>query len=103
MDGVNGQTGSRRRAGVASVLIGVIVTAVAGAGCAGETRPERTKEQMLQTREKSDADLKATTRALVGRLFERTQKQYEDYKAGRRPDPPVIDFLIISGGGDWGA
>ncbi|HSZ57688.1 MAG TPA: patatin-like phospholipase family protein [Tepidisphaeraceae bacterium] len=36
-------------------------------------------------------------------LLHRTKGQYDEYRAGKRPDPPVVDILIISGGGDWGA
>jgi patatin-like phospholipase len=27
----------------------------------------------------------------------------DEYEAGRRPEPPVLDYLILSGGGDYGA
>src|SRR5207244_207960 len=37
------------------------------------------------------------------RLIERTKAEYDRYTAVGRKEPPVIDILIISGGGDWGA
>jgi len=33
----------------------------------------------------------------------RVKAQYDAYQAGRLSTPPVIDILIVSGGGDWGA
>jgi Patatin-like phospholipase len=36
-------------------------------------------------------------------LIQRTKAELDDYRAGREPEPPVIDYLIISGGGDFGA
>ena len=40
---------------------------------------------------------------MLGRLLERTKAEYDRYTAGGQKEPPVIDILIISGGGDWGA
>jgi predicted acylesterase/phospholipase RssA len=40
---------------------------------------------------------------VLGRLVERAKAEYDQYTAGRRKEPPVIDILVISGGGDWGA
>jgi hypothetical protein len=37
------------------------------------------------------------------RLLERTKAEYDRYTAGAQKQPPVLDFLIVSGGGDWGA
>ena len=42
-------------------------------------------------------------RKILGQLLERTKAEYDRYTAGGRKEPPVIDILIISGGGDWGA
>jgi predicted acylesterase/phospholipase RssA len=37
------------------------------------------------------------------RLLERAKTKYDEYTAGDRKEPPVINVLVISGGGDWGA
>jgi len=36
-------------------------------------------------------------------LLERTKTEYDRRAAGGQKEPSVIDILIISGGGDWGA
>ena len=41
-------------------------------------------------------------RRLFARLLERTKAEYDRRAAAGQP-PPVIDILIVSGGGDWGA
>src|ERR1700750_1846627 len=35
--------------------------------------------------------------------MQRTKARYNHNANHKRPDPPVVDILIISGGGDWGA
>ena len=40
---------------------------------------------------------------MIGRVVTRVKAQYDEYQAGRLSTPPVIDILIVSGGGDWGA
>ena len=40
---------------------------------------------------------------MLGQSLERAKAEYDRYTAGGRKEPPVIDILIISGGGDWGA
>ncbi|HEY2589560.1 MAG TPA: patatin-like phospholipase family protein [Tepidisphaeraceae bacterium] len=82
--------------GVAAVLIGV------GIGCT-QSRPTQSQAQLLATRNTLDEQLRSDTRAVTAQLIRRAKGQYDEYKAGKRPAPPVIDVLIISGGGDWGA
>ena len=40
---------------------------------------------------------------MLGQSLERAKAEYHRYTAGGRKEPPVIDILIISGGGDSGA
>ena len=40
---------------------------------------------------------------MLVRLLERTKAEYDRYTAGAQKEPPVLDVLIVSGGGDWGA
>ena len=42
-------------------------------------------------------------RRVLARLLERTKAEYDRYTAGARKEPPALDVLIVSGGGDWGA
>lgn len=37
------------------------------------------------------------------KLIERLKGKYDRYTTGEKHEPPVLDVLIISGGGDWGA
>ena len=87
----------------ASAAIPLLVLAVTGSGCGGETRPAQTEQHLLAVRTASDAQVVADTHKLMDALLHRTKGQYDEYRAGKRPDPPVVDILIISGGGDWGA
>ena len=82
---------------------GLLVAALALAGCAAGTRPPQTQEQLLQRRAAVDQRLVADGRAMFQQLLVRVKAEYDAYSAGRTPEPPQIDILIISGGGDWGA
>jgi hypothetical protein len=72
-------------------------------GCMYQSRPAVAEPQLLARRAAADAELKASTRGLVDTVLTRAKAEYDDFKAGRTPAAPVIDVLIISGGGDWGA
>ena len=82
---------------------GLLIAALTLAGCAAGTRPPQTQEQLLQRRAAVDQRLVTDSRAMFQHLLGRVKAEYEAYNAGRVPAPPTIDFLIISGGGDWGA
>jgi hypothetical protein len=89
----------RRRQVAVTVLAGLVV-----GGCSPAlTRPPVTQPELLALRTTSDEQAVATSRRVLARLLERTKAEYDRYTAGGRPAPPVIDILIISGGGDWGA
>ena len=81
----------------------LLVAAIALAGCAAGTRPPQTQEQLLQLREAVDQRLVTDGREMFQQLLARVKGGYDEYNAGRATAPPVIDILIISGGGDWGA
>ena len=40
---------------------------------------------------------------MLGRLVKRIKAKYDHYAADGRKEPPAVDILVISGGGDWGA
>lgn len=84
---------------VAAALAG----AVALGACAGQTRPPQTPARLVELRAQSDAQFRADSRDMIGRLLVRTKSQSDQFASGQRPNPPVVDILIISGGGDWGA
>jgi predicted acylesterase/phospholipase RssA len=83
-----------------SICVAILL---AGLGCGSESRPSQSTKQLLDVRTQTDAWTASAMTAVSDQLVRRAKAQYDDYKAGRRPDPPVIDILIISGGGDWGA
>ena len=72
------------------------------AGCGpAMTRPPVTQQELLKQRNTADEQFAATSRKLLGRLLERTKAEY-DRSVAEGKQRPVIDILIISGGGDWG-
>jgi Patatin-like phospholipase len=89
----------RRRHVAVTVLAGLVL-----GGCSPAlTRPPVTQQELLTLRTKGDEQATAASREIFGRLLERTKAEYDRYTAGERQAPPVINILIISGGGDWGA
>ncbi len=85
------------------MAVSVLAAGLVLGGCAYQTRPARTQQQLLQLRAEEGTRTMADARTMLLHLLERTRVEYDEYKAGRRPRPPVIDILIVSGGGDWGA
>ena len=81
----------------------LLVAALALAGCAAGTRPPQTQEQLLQLRDAMDKHLVTDGREMFQQLLARVKAEYDAYSAGRVTEPPKVDILIISGGGDWGA
>jgi hypothetical protein len=84
---------------VASAFAGALV--LGGCGPA-MTRPKVSEEDLLKQRNTADEQFAAASRKLLGRLLERTKAEY-DRSVAEGKQRPVIDILIISGGGDWGA
>ena len=66
------------------------------------TREHISQQALLRQRNARDEWHITAGRTLFGRLLERTKTRYDLYNRGEG-QPPVIDVLIISGGGDWGA
>ena len=67
------------------------------------TRDHVSQQDLLKRRSASDEWHTTEGRKLFGRLLERMKAEYDLYNAGERKQPPVVDILILSGGGDWGA
>src|SRR5262245_4214345 len=84
-------------------VLGLLCLGVVIAGCSSLERPARPLPELLQLRQTTDAQFTEDRRALVGRVVTRMKAQYDAYQAGRVPTPPVLNILIVSGGGDWGA
>src|SRR5262249_34155714 len=76
---------------------------VEGVGAPAMTRPPVSQEDLMKQRTTADEQSTLTARKLLGRLLERTKAEYDRSIAEGRKERPVIDILIVSGGGDWGA
>lgn len=77
------------------------VSQVVGRGAV--TRPPVTRPDLVSMRTAGDEQWMTSTRAANRRLLERVRAEQIQVMAGARKDPPVIDVLVLSGGGDWGA
>src|SRR4051812_23909375 len=82
-----------------------LAAAVGLAACTTSELPRlpRTQVDLISAREADAEQAEALRREVVLRALPRTKAEYDAYAAGRAPAPPVMDFLILSGGGDWGA
>jgi hypothetical protein len=67
------------------------------------SREQRDEADLLDLRETKTSAAFADTRARFTRLLEQTRIEQQAYLAGQAANPPVLDVLVISGGGDWGA
>ena len=86
-----------------SLAVSVFAGALLLGGCGpAMTRPPATQQELLKLRTTGDEQSVVIGRKILGRLVERTKAEYDRRAAAGQP-PPVIDILIISGGGDWGA
>jgi patatin-like phospholipase len=65
-------------------------------------RPQVAAEDLLKRRSTADERSEAA-RELLGPLVKRIKARYDQHSAGGREGSLVVDILIISGGGDWGA
>jgi predicted acylesterase/phospholipase RssA len=74
-------------------------------GCASNqpVRQAQSSAQLVAARQASDARVASDLQAATGRLLGRVKREHDDFAAGRAPAEPVVNILIISGGGDWGA
>ena len=104
-DGVGATVGPGRgrRSSMAWPVLVLCCLSLSLAGCSALERSARPMPELLQLRETTATQLAEDTRAIIGRAIAREKDQYDAYKAGRLSTPPVIDILIVSGGGDWGA
>jgi hypothetical protein len=82
-----------------------LAAAVGLAGCTASELPRlpRTQADLISERQAAEEQAEAIRRDAVLRVLTRTKAEYDAYAAGRVPAPPVVDILILSGGGDWGA
>ena len=75
---------------------------LAGYGPYPRREPIAQRDLLKLRRDEAERNTSAHRRVLV-RLLERIKAEYDRYTAGAQKEPPVLDVLIVSGGGDWGA
>ncbi len=85
---------------VIAVVVISLVPVISGCGI---TRPPQSAETLLKNRDEYVKTYLEDTNDRYTAVLQRNKAQLDEYKAGQRPSPPVIDYLIISGGGDYGA
>jgi len=75
------------------------------AGCTASELPRlpRSEADLVAARAASEADAEAWRHDVAMRAIARVKAQNDAFRAGRAAEPPVIDILVLSGGGDWGA
>src|SRR5262249_9982626 len=71
--------------------------------CSGERRPPLGTAEMARAQAEARRDFEKGDLETIRRLVMRLGARYRDYKDGKRPTPPTVDVLALSGGGDWGA
>ena len=91
----------RTRSIVTACLVAIVAIGCA-TGCAGK-RPAKTSEQLLAERQRKDAQFAQEGQEIVQRSVQKMKAQYDRNRAAGTTQPVVMDLLIISGGGDWGA
>ena len=81
-------------------LVGILAAVLSACGTA---RPDQTYDHLMQRRAQYTQSFLDETNERYTALLQRIKRDLDDYKAGRRPDRPCIDYLVVSGGGDYGA
>jgi hypothetical protein len=82
---------------------GFLLMLLAFSGSCGTTRAPQTPESLVQRREQYRQTYLDETNDRYTAILRRNKAQLDEYKAGKRAAPPTIDYLVISGGGDFGA
>ena len=72
-------------------------------GCQTKVRPKVTDADLIDQRDRFMQDAIDETWDDGSRLIERLVRAQDEYAAGHRGDPPVVNILVLSGGGDYGA
>jgi len=88
-----------------STFTAIAAAAGLGLGCASmPERPARNLEDLFAARQAEDLARADELRALNDRLMARLAAKAEAAAKGSKGvKPPILDMLVISGGGDWGA
>jgi predicted acylesterase/phospholipase RssA len=86
-----------------TLLAPVAVLILAGCATGEVLRLPQPQADMIAGRRTVEERMEADRRSLITRNVARVKAEYDVYVSGGAAAPPVFDFLVISGGGDWGA
>jgi len=87
-----------------SALAALAAAATIALGCASAPeRPARSLDDLFAARQAEDLARADELRAMNDKLMARVAAKAEAAAKGSKVTPPIIDMLVISGGGDWGA
>ncbi len=73
------------------------------AGCHAKERTACSEEALLDRRDAYIQDIAEQNFEDGTILLDRIARKQDDYAAGKSTEPPAIDILVVSGGGDYGA
>jgi predicted acylesterase/phospholipase RssA len=76
---------------------------LAGCTAAEQARLPRSSAELIRERAATEEKAETAIQRIITRNIERIKAEYDEYRAGRSAAPPVVDLLVLSGGGDWGA
>ncbi|MGB9367262.1 MAG: patatin-like phospholipase family protein [Xanthobacteraceae bacterium] len=88
---------------VPPVVAWLVTSFVELTGGERQNRPSVSQQELLKLRGASDAQFETEMRSVYSQLMTRTKAEYDKYRAGARDKPPVINLLVVSSGGDYGA
>jgi hypothetical protein len=92
----------RFRSACAMAVCGMLFANMLLAGC-GTTRPEVMRAELIARRTMLDQRAMQRDDEITENLLTRMKAKHDAHQAGERNEPPVLDILVISGGGDRGA
>jgi hypothetical protein len=94
---------NRTRVSCWKLTLGLLTILATGLPGCGTTRPMQEQGYLLEQRRADSEHFFSQTQERYRALLQGLKAQYDAYLAGRHPGAPALDYLIISGGGDWGA
>ncbi|MBL8527621.1 MAG: patatin-like phospholipase family protein, partial [Burkholderiales bacterium] len=98
------EVGVTARRTLSLIAASLVAASLALGGCAPPlTRPPVTEQDLLKQRSAGDEQALAEGRRMLDQVLARAKAEHDRHAAGELKTPPVIDILIVSGGGDWGA
>jgi hypothetical protein len=90
---------SRPRTGAPVVVASVLLATAALSGCGAAGRPDLTEAQLLERAKTDQAEMATTIHDAITKVIARVERR-ADASPG---EPPTMNILAMSGGGDYGA